>query len=98
MKPTASFNQLAEAELRDAATFYESSSSGLGLRLVDAVERAIVDLQNHPASGAIVRGQVRRKIVQGFPYQLLYRIKDDELRILVVMHARRRPFYWVARE
>lgn len=97
MKPAASFNRLAEAELRDATTFYESASPGLGMRLIDAVEAAVSDLQDHPLSGPVARGRIRRKIVNGFPYQLLYRFNDAELRILAVMHLRRRPFYWAAR-
>lgn len=48
MKPAAPFHRLAEVELRDATTFYESVSPGLGMRLIDSVEAAVSDLQDHP--------------------------------------------------
>jgi len=40
---------------------------------------------------------VRRKQLGRFPYQLLYRVDGEEIRILAVMHKRRRPLYWVER-
>jgi plasmid stabilization system protein ParE len=67
----ASFNRLAEAELRDAVHYYELETSGLGRRFLSAVESVLAEVLDHPMAGSPVRGDVRRKRIGRFPYQLL---------------------------
>lgn len=97
MSLMASFNHLAEAELREAVQYYESEAPGLGRRFLSFVESALAEVMEHPLLGSPLRGEVRRKGVGRFPYQLLYRVAGDEIRILAVMHKRRRPLYWAER-
>jgi plasmid stabilization system protein ParE len=97
MSEAASFNRLAETELREAAHHYESEATGLGRRFLSAVEFALAEILDHPLAGAPLRGDVRCKRVGQFPYQLLYRVAGDEVRVLAVMHKRRRPSYWAER-
>ncbi|MEO8998332.1 MAG: type II toxin-antitoxin system RelE/ParE family toxin [Rhodanobacter sp.] len=97
MSRVASFNRLAEVELREAILYYESEAPGLGRRFLSTVESALAEILDHPLTGAPLRGDVRRKQLGRFPYQLLYRLDDEEIRILAVMHKRRRPLYWAER-
>ncbi len=97
MSRHATFNQLAETELRDVVRYYESEAAGLGRRFLLTVESALADIIEHPLAGAPLRGDVRRKPVGRFPYHLLYCQHDEEIRILAVMHKRRRPLYWAER-
>ena len=92
-----SFHDLAERELNDAAQYYEGESPGLGAEFVDEVERCADAITRHPAAGAPVRDDVRRRFLRRFPYALLYRAGADTVRILAVMDLRRRPTYWVGR-
>jgi hypothetical protein len=48
----------------------------------------------HPWQGAVVEGDVRWWLVKRFPYSVLYRIRDDHVRILAIAHQKRRAFYW----
>jgi len=50
-----------------------------------------------PKSGRPLDGDVRQRYVTRFPYALVYRASADGIRILAVMHPRRRPFYWASR-
>ncbi len=97
MSFVASFNRLAEAELREAVHYYESEAPGLGRRFLSVVESTLADVVEHPLVGSLLRDDMRRKSVGRFPYQLLYRVAGDEVRILAVMHKRRRPLYWAER-
>jgi plasmid stabilization system protein ParE len=93
----ASFHELAERELNDAALYYEQQSTGLGIKFLNEVERYIHAITKSPSGGQRVRGQVRRRILRTFPYGILYALKDDGIRILAVMNLKRRPLYWVGR-
>ena len=91
------FNELAERELNDAAQYYEVERADLGTAFIAEVQRCTQDVVDHPLAGAVVGSVVRRRMCQRFPYALLYSVNDEEIRILAVMHLRRRPGYWMGR-
>lgn len=92
-----SFNDLAERELNDAAAYYELEQAGLGGAFLAAVEQCVDASVAHPMAGVATARDIRRRLCQRFPYALLYRPTDAEIRILAVMNLRRRPGYWVGR-
>jgi len=94
----ASFHDLADRELNEAARYYELETPGLGLAFINEVERCVLAISQHPEAGAAVHGSVRRRLLQRFPYALLYSVKVDGIRILAVMNMKRRPTYWVGRQ
>ncbi|MEO5820346.1 MAG: type II toxin-antitoxin system RelE/ParE family toxin [Vicinamibacteraceae bacterium] len=91
------FNELAERELNDAVQYYELERPGLGAAFVAEVEGCTREIVAHPLAALSVGGPIRRRLCQRFPYALLYSVGNDEIRILAVMHLKRRPGYWVAR-
>ena len=92
-----SFHALAERELEDTALYYERERPGLGAAFVAEVERCITAIALHPAIGAPVHADIRRRLLRRFPYALLYRARDGAVHILAVMNLRRRPAYWITR-
>lgn len=80
------YHPAAEAELIEGAKFYAARASGLGLRFLEAVEAAIQSIKASPTSWQVERDDIRRRRVRQFPYSILYRIVDDELRILTIKH------------
>jgi len=93
----ASFHELAEHELNDAAEYYSQQRSGLGAAFLAEVKRCADEIGQYPEAGPIVRGSVRRRLCRRFPYALLYTVRPGALRILAVMNLKRRPTYWVGR-
>ena len=82
-------------ELREAAKFYsERAGQALGLALIAEFERALDSLATNPELGAIWHSTNRRFSLRRFPYNLVYQIKTDELRVIALAHQRRRPDYW----
>ena len=92
-----SFHPEAEAELVEAALFFESRVNGLGRSFVDAVELTISLIRRYPEIGMAVDQSRRRVLVRGFPYAVIYQRQPDSILILAVAHLRRRPGYWRAR-
>lgn len=91
------FHELAENELNEAAAFYAETRPGLGEAFVAEVQRAVDALGASPFAGAEVEKGVRWWLVARFPYSVLYRVRDDHIRILAIAHQKRRPFYWRGR-
>ncbi|MBU1210392.1 MAG: type II toxin-antitoxin system RelE/ParE family toxin [Alphaproteobacteria bacterium] len=86
----------AEEELLAALDhlLHASSSKAVAEALVAEVgeaEKRIGELpEAHPPAGE----DARRYLLKRFPYQLIYRVKGDEIQILAFAHLKRRPGYW----
>jgi toxin ParE1/3/4 len=59
--------------------------------MAERIEEAVSGLSSHPELGRPGRvPQTRELIVSGTPYIVPYRIKEDVVEILTVLHAARR--------
>jgi plasmid stabilization system protein ParE len=88
------FNPDAEAEMIQAAAWYESQHPDLGKRFIASVEDAINRIELKPELYLEVESGIRRCLTKTFPYGVLFRIKPDEIEVSAVMHLHREPGYW----
>ena len=88
------FHELAEGELHEASAYYAQARPGLREAFIFEVERAVAALVASPHAGTEADSDVRWWLVKRFPYSVLYRLHDDQTRILAIAHQKRRPFYW----
>ena len=91
------FHPDAEMELIEAAARYEFQVPGLGERFEAEIRSATEILLQHPEIGAPADPNLRRFILNRFPFTLYYSATSDVLRIEVVAHQSRRPGYWRSR-
>jgi plasmid stabilization system protein ParE len=89
----------AVEELREAVRWYEARRAGLGAELFDAVADTVELINSHPEIGEPTSAdrKTRRALVPRFPYQVVYRLRPDEIVIVAVAHLKRRPGYWKIR-
>ena len=93
MKPLV-LHRDAEAELWEAAAYYESKVEGLGADFRAEVERALGQIRAAPERWSKgVRG-TRRYHVRRFPYSIVYLDRPEFLIVIAVAHGKRRPHYW----
>jgi plasmid stabilization system protein ParE len=88
------FHEEAAAEVNEGAKYYEERVLGLGRLFLTAVEEAAEKVQANPEAFQLVGDEIRHKLIQRFPYSLLYVIEPDRIRIIAVAHQKRRPGYW----
>jgi len=90
------FGEPASDEFRDAVEWYESRRLGLGADFFDAVVTAIDAIHAHPEIGTqrSSDGKTRRVLLEKFPYQVVYRLRPEEVAIVAIAHLKRRPNYW----
>ena len=88
---------LAQArwEVRDAAEYYEDRVEGLGVDFTHKVDEALLDICENPQRWVVLKQDIRRRLISRFPYCLLYRIENEEVVVVAVMHLSRQPGYWV---
>jgi len=88
------FHPEARAELRESVEFYEARLDGLGFRFLSAVEQTTERISARPEAGAPLAGEFRKRIVPGFPFNLIYHVWEDYIYLVAVAHQHRRPGYW----
>jgi plasmid stabilization system protein ParE len=88
------FHPDTDAEVTEAAQFYEARSPGLGWALIEEVQRSLAQIVATPDAYQQTGRRVRRKPLWRFPYNLIYAIYPDRIRIVAFAHQKRRPFYW----
>src|SRR5215204_3749182 len=81
----------AEADITDAAVWYDSRDLGLGLELISEVHSAIARTLRNPESFTRVRRNptVRRVLTRRFPYRIFFIVRPDALVVFAVLHAAR---------
>ena len=93
----AIFHPDAAEEFQHSIEVYLAESSELGLRFYRAVMAAAAKIEAHPQAWPRLRGDVRKCLVEEFPYKLLYTIEADRIHVVAVMHGKREPNYWLER-
>ena len=86
----------AEADITEAALWYEDREAGLGLELTSeigaAIERAIENPLIHLQLRR--RPEVRRVLARRFPYRVFFIVRQDVIVIFAVLHAARHDRQW----
>jgi plasmid stabilization system protein ParE len=88
------FHPEAHAEMIEHARYYEAKSEGLGSDFLAAVEKTTQRIEEFPKAGPTDRANIRKRLVSGFPFSILYELQPDRIYIAAVMHQHRRPGYW----
>ena len=86
-------------ELREIIDYYNTCSEGLGNEFLNEFERHILKVIAMPQQWRIVSGDIRRALMQRFPYCIYFRVlPGDVLRVTVIKHQRRHPDYGASRQ
>jgi len=84
----------AAADLEEARLWYDKQRTGLGDEFLAEAEAAIARILATPLAYAVVYKDRRRGLLRRFPYSVVYRIIDDVIVVLAVVHAKRSPRVW----
>ena len=90
----------AGVEIMEATQWMGEQSPGLGEDLGIEIRRVILLLRRQPGLGSLVygtHGEIRKMMLRRFRYILIYRVRDDVLQVVALMHTSRKPGYWADR-
>ena len=87
----------AEEEARAAFLWYRERSERTAAAFEQEIEAAIEQIGESPARYPVAEGELRRFLLDRFPYAILYAIGTSSVRVIAVAHLHRRPGYWQGR-
>ncbi|QWF70798.1 type II toxin-antitoxin system RelE/ParE family toxin [Methylomonas paludis] len=87
----------AQSELHEAFCWYEAQQKQLGVQFLNEFDAAIRRLAAFPESYPLIGNNIRRCLINRFPYGILYGIDANKIIIIAVAHLHRKPSYWLTR-
>ena len=87
----------ARLDFDESFDWYAKRSVNAALRFVGAVDAALVKVATNPTQFASPDGLHRECPVKKFPYRIVYRIVENQVLVVAIAHAKRRPGYWQER-
>ena len=92
----------ANAELHEAAHWYDERRLGLGTKFLEVVTEVLESIEQNPERYTRIETldasrDVRRVVLKRFPYLVICEHRDGDVIVVAVMHAGRRPNFWIDR-
>jgi toxin ParE1/3/4 len=93
----------AAREVEAIVDWYDSQRAGLGAEFFAQLRRDLQHLRENPRMSPPWPGgrartlDVRRFIMERFPFALPYIVREDLVVVLAIAHERRHPEYWLER-
>lgn len=77
----------ARIDLYDASIWYEDRRVGLGGEFLNVLDY----LEDNPLLFSVIKDDFRQVVMKKFPFVIVYRIVESEIRIISVFHTSRNP-------
>ncbi|MCL4553908.1 MAG: type II toxin-antitoxin system RelE/ParE family toxin [Actinobacteria bacterium] len=87
----------AEADITDAALWYETQAPGLGYDFLRSVDVCLADVAREPQRFPVIHRNMRRAILRRFPYGVFFISREGTVEVVACLHARRDPRQWSER-
>jgi plasmid stabilization system protein ParE len=87
----------AALDIAAVEAWYEGERPGLGREFLDEVEASLLRISRRADAYPFVYRDAKRAIVRRFPYNIYFRVRGLEARIIAVVHQRRNPQTWQRR-
>ena len=81
----------AENDLREAFSWYEDKSQGLGYDFLLQVDAGLRFIERNPKVFPPEYKGARKYLVKRFPYKIIYLLKEERIIVLAVIHVKRSP-------
>ncbi len=82
------FNGVAREHFLQAALWYSGENPAFVDQLEKDIERSLGIISARPFLYPVVYRDVHRTVLKRFPYNLYYRIKENSIEILAILHHR----------
>lgn len=92
-----SFLPAAQDELDEAFIWYEEQAIGLGYEFLDEIDQSIRLIATFPKLQTRIDKNLRRCLVNRFPFGVFYGISGEDIIVVAVAHLKRKPLYWLKR-
>jgi toxin ParE1/3/4 len=91
------FHPLASKDYDKSINFYLRISNDLAKFFIEELESSIQKILLRPRSYPVIDLEIRRCLLNKFPYSILFSFEPGEIYILAIIHNSRKPNLWKTR-
>ena len=84
---------LALRDIEHGITYYQQQQKGLGKRFENQINDIFKKIQKFPFAASIAYENVRYKVMDTFPYIILYEISDTAIYVHRIFNTHQEPVY-----
>jgi plasmid stabilization system protein ParE len=92
------YNRSVQKDVDDILTYFDGISSIVGDRVFKEFTNLIAKIAEHPTSYPTFKVIFRKAPFRHYPFDIVYKLSDDKVRILVVKHKKRNDNYGMKRK
>lgn len=82
------------SEAIEAVRYYKAIDPKLAVRLTQEFEAAVSRIAHFPQGWKPLGENLRQCTLKGFPYVVIYAVRDDDIVIVAFANTHRHPHYW----
>jgi toxin ParE1/3/4 len=97
MKKEITFHPDVTDDIKSSYIWYEGKIKGLGDKFLEELEDGYISIQNFPDTWANFQFGFKRYILNKFPFSILYKVSNNKIFIVTIMHNSKNPNYWKER-
>jgi len=91
------FCSAAEVDYTESLCWYTERSVDAATKFEAELDRAINEIASDPERFPQCDDRHRFFLMRRFPFQVIYRLQDDDVIIIAIAHTSRTPSYWANR-
>jgi plasmid stabilization system protein ParE len=87
----------AELDIKQTVSYFEEISVDLKLDFIKIIDRSFKEITTNPDTYPIIKYDIRKFIIDRFPFCIYYIHSDEIIYVLAVFHDKRNPKIWQKR-
>ncbi len=87
----------AQQEINAAFEFYFDRNRNVAEAFLTEVGAAIKAIAEHPQLYSVYTKNTRKRLLDGFPFSVIFKEANGNILVVALAHAKRRPGYWTKR-
>ncbi len=87
----------AQKDIEESAKWYEQQRENLGFDFLDEIDKSCLLIEHDPLMYEEVYKNLRRVVVERFPFNIFYFVEEESIVIVAVIHGSRHPKKWQKR-
>ena len=92
------YHPLVQRDVEEVLAYYQKVSEHLTNEFHDELRSVINEAAENPLKFPPAAQGFRRANLKRFPYHILYEVRPEQLRVMLVRHHKRHPRYGLSRE
>jgi hypothetical protein len=83
--------EIVEAEIDEAAKYYDKKQDGLGNKLYNELTEALSFIEKNPLSFQKSRKEYRHALLVTFPYLIIFWVYENKILVYKFIHTKQHP-------